>query len=535
MATSAAAARGIFPIEILEKILFYLDGKSLLRLRSISSVWKQTIDEFIRRFDSKNWQWLCFQTISTNSLIDYLEVDVPAILDPKVFEGKPDDGISFENFSKVNWETLFKNHQNLNCEKKWRGAKESLVNIDIENDPVSCVKVTGNLFVTGHFSGLICLWSVDQGQMIDIYEDAHTNQISQVVFGNVFAKDQYVLSTDMDLKLDYVANHHFLISASLSGRVQARGMALSSQCPDTGKLLVTSEVMELAEHRNPHVQIKLLNKTLAIFSRENSINLWDIMVPSHYVKTPKKLPRFVPKMSLRGPDSCPLFEGILWPNRVAYGWRKFIVMTRSGKSKVLHNTGPYSWQPVRGSDQDMTLVIPRKEEQEQETCKNVSISSGDLFHTETVKMSSLPTKKLFECFGIQSEKGKRIDLFTNVFWAKIFHDDLFVILTKKRQLLLSIDGINFSACGPMKDLNKGHVTCVTYFANVFAIGFATGDIWLFFIKSPLDFHNLDFEEPNVTLKTGNNPITNLTIGLGLSKEETILISSCEQESQVFRL
>jgi hypothetical protein len=110
-------------------------------LRSISSVWKQTIDEFIRRFDSKNWQWLCFQTISTNSLIDYLEVDVPALLDPKVFEGKPDDGMSFEDFSKVNWETLFKNHQNLNSEKKWMRVKESLVNIDIENDPVSCVKV----------------------------------------------------------------------------------------------------------------------------------------------------------------------------------------------------------------------------------------------------------------------------------------------------------------------------------------------------------------------------------------------------------
>ena len=106
----------------------------------------------------------------------------------------------------------------------------------------------------------------------------------------------------------------------------------------------------------------------------------------------------------------------------------------------------------------------RQQEQEQEICKNVSISNGDLFHTETVKMSSLPTKKLFECFGIQSEKGKRIDLFTNVFWAKIFHDDLFVILTKKRQLLLSIDGINFSACGPMKDLNKG----IVFFPMIFA-------------------------------------------------------------------
>ena len=110
------------------------------------------------------------------------------------------------------------------------------------------------------------------------------------------------------------------------------------------------------------------------------------------------------------------------------------------------------------------LLYYRQQEQEQEICKNVSISNGDLFHTETVKMSSLPTKKLFECFGIQSEKGKRIDLFTNVFWAKIFHDDLFVILTKKRQLLLSIDGINFSACGPMKDLNKG----IVFFPMIFA-------------------------------------------------------------------
>ena len=42
-------------------------------------------------------------------------------------------------------------------------------------------------------------------------------------------------------------------------------MALAAECPETGKLIVVSEVMELAEHRNPHVQIKLLNNTLAIF------------------------------------------------------------------------------------------------------------------------------------------------------------------------------------------------------------------------------------------------------------------------------
>ena len=80
------AARGLFPIEILEKILFYLDGKSLLRMRSVSSVWQEAIDDFIRRFDSKSWKWLCFNTISKNSLVSYLEVDVPSCPDQKIIE-----------------------------------------------------------------------------------------------------------------------------------------------------------------------------------------------------------------------------------------------------------------------------------------------------------------------------------------------------------------------------------------------------------------------------------------------------------------
>ena len=80
------AARGIFPIETLEKILFYLDGKSLLRMRSVSSVWQEAIDDFIRRFDSKTWKWLCFNTIPRNTLVNYLEVDVPSCLDQNIIE-----------------------------------------------------------------------------------------------------------------------------------------------------------------------------------------------------------------------------------------------------------------------------------------------------------------------------------------------------------------------------------------------------------------------------------------------------------------
>ena len=70
------------------------------------------------------------------------------------------------------------------------------------------------------------------------------------------------------------------------GKVQARGMAISQKNPETGELINISESIVLAEHNcNPHVQIKLLKDTLAIFSRENSIDMWEIKMPVRYTES----------------------------------------------------------------------------------------------------------------------------------------------------------------------------------------------------------------------------------------------------------
>jgi len=531
----ATMARGLLPIEILEKIVSHLDGKTLLGMRRLSSVWKQMIDEFMRRFDNKRWQRHCFETIPTNNLIDYLEVEVPSMpiaLDEMYFEKDVEKKFDFTIF---NWERVFRNHQLMRNEKKWVYANKSHLNMALDNDPVSCAKVTGNLVITGHFSGLICLWSQDEGDMIDACLNAHSNRVSEIILGNVYEKVEYALAQDLDSNLEVISNHHFLISTSYSGRVQARGLALSEESFETGELENINEVMMLAEHSDPHVQVKILHKVLAIFCRDNSINLWNITVPDHFPRTPEKLPRFIPKCSLRGPDSCPLFVGTLCQNKFFFGERKIVLLTRLGKARNMFDKSPFTWRPTRGRDQEMTLVIPREEKKEkQRICKNVSINYGDPTRSQSVQMSSLPRQKLMEHFGITSETG-RIDMGTHVLWAKIFHDDLYVILTKEYQLLISIDGNNFSACGPFNDLGKGHVTSVTYFANVFVIGFATGRVWLFFVKGPLDFHNLDFNQPNVTLKAGNEPIISLDLGLGLSKEEGILVCSSEKDAYIFRI
>ena len=82
--------------------------------------------------------------------------------------------------------------------------------------------VTGNLFITGHFSGLICLWSADLGKMIDVFENAHTNQITDVVFGNIFGKDEYILANDTDSGKD-----HYFWTAGYSGDTTYCGLALA--------------------------------------------------------------------------------------------------------------------------------------------------------------------------------------------------------------------------------------------------------------------------------------------------------------------
>ena len=72
-----ADQRGILPVEILQKIFHFLDGKTLLLLRSISSVWKDAIDEYLQKFSMKQWQWMCMETIPINSLIQFLKSELP--------------------------------------------------------------------------------------------------------------------------------------------------------------------------------------------------------------------------------------------------------------------------------------------------------------------------------------------------------------------------------------------------------------------------------------------------------------------------
>ena len=204
-------------------------------------------------------------------------------------------------------------------------------------------------------SGLMCLWSIDQGQMIDIFENVHNKRITSILLADVYHKGPYLLTNDEDAQQKYISNHHFLISTSLNGKVQARGMAISYLSPITGNLEGVSEALDITEHNSPFVQVQLLGHILATFSHDNSIVLWDIQIPERYPKVPKKLPRFLPRATLKGPESM-LLMGALWPNKFGFWMKKLVVMTKTGKTQVLQAKHPWTpWTNNRG-DYEMTLV-----------------------------------------------------------------------------------------------------------------------------------------------------------------------------------
>lgn len=478
-----AGGRGILPVETLEIVFKYLDGKSLLRSRQVSSVWKEAIDEWMQHFDANQWQWLCHETISSNNLIDFLQTEVP-------LKASDADKIYKEidyDLQWVDWKRVFRTFQKLHAVNQWK-KKTMMAAIKTEtfNDPVTCIKVSGNVCLTGHNSGLLCFWNLEAGVLIDIDHQLHVNPISQIVLGDVFHKAPYDLGQP-ELK----SNCHFSISASRQGKVQARGMAVSSIVGD--ELLSNSETLELASQHlqvPPFVQINLLGRCLVIWSGDNSICIWSIEVPEHFARSARKLPRFLPAFNLKGPDSI-LFMATLWPNNFFPWIKKMIVTTRNGRTKVLHNAtndrprlDQCTWISPKG-DQGMSLIDHLNASGA--SGKTVDIHDPGHFSHKSIKVKLLPKEHLFKMLG------NELNLAKSVIWSKVFHDDLFAMISSENELLLSIDGVYFKTCSSRVHGLK--VTCVTYFANLFLVGFCNGLIRFYFIKNGgIDFINLDLDK-----------------------------------------
>ena len=144
----------------------------------------------------------------------------------------------------------------LNNDTFWIIAQKKSIYLDL-NDPVTCMKITGDYILTGHHSGMICLWSDEMGgELMDVYEQVHSCFVTDILPIDIFHQGPYNLhSAGCVDKIQ--AGHHFFVSASLKGQVQARGLGLSDS--DGEELRNLSQHVELAVHNQPYVHIACMD------------------------------------------------------------------------------------------------------------------------------------------------------------------------------------------------------------------------------------------------------------------------------------
>ena len=154
-----------------------------------------------------------------------------------------------------------------------------------------------------------------------------------------------------------------------------------------------------------------------------------------------------------------------------------------------------------------------------------------------VKMKPLSTLHLYKTFGI--ERGEdysnyHLNLATVTALVKLFRDDLYVIVNRRRQLLISLDGLYYRICGPFKNEYRGHVTAVHFYGNVFVIGFDSGHFSVFFTKGPFDLMSLDLEKrPNFEGQVCTDQITDIDIAPGRFDTEEVHVALATRESVHF--
>ena len=294
----------------------------------------------------------------------------------------------------------------------------------------------------------------------------------------------------------------------------------------------------------------MLGNVLATFSRDNRVCLWDVVAPKHFPKEAWKLPRFLPMRELNGPQSS-LCVGRIWPNKITFWQQKLVSLNRNGFNQTKfvsldqiqgqNNTLPMQprntdriWTCVPNHCSKMTIITDlRSDEKPTKEKRIVTITSTDDFHRQNhikkQKFLSLSTQDLYETFGLVREQynKQQLDLNLVTIFTKVFRDDFYVLLNRRRQLLISTDGCNFRIYGPFRNERKGHITAMTFYANVFVMGFDSGHFWVFFSKGPFDLMCTNLEENPHFEGSVQDTICDIDISPGTNVEIRVAVATSE--------
>ena len=116
----------------------------------------------------------------------------------------------------------------------WEDAEEYSMNLDdLDDNRVTCAKINGEVVVTGHANGLICIWSRNE-DLLMANDKCHYAEVTDIIFGDVYMNGPYTLNLDCPDEKPILVNGHFMVSTGLDGQVTTRSLKLSDHV--SGKL-----------------------------------------------------------------------------------------------------------------------------------------------------------------------------------------------------------------------------------------------------------------------------------------------------------
>ncbi|KAF2895254.1 hypothetical protein ILUMI_10920 [Ignelater luminosus] len=128
------------PVEIIERILYYCDGKTLLNAKYVDETWKNIVEFLTQK--TQIWKWCCFEEIPQNELVNYSE--------------------KYENYNDEDkWLNIY------NTWYSWQNIKENVQFATFlcpaEIPRITYVAVSGNYIAVGSEDGRVKIYEKSWG------------------------------------------------------------------------------------------------------------------------------------------------------------------------------------------------------------------------------------------------------------------------------------------------------------------------------------------------------------------------------------
>ncbi|XP_067128221.1 uncharacterized protein [Centruroides vittatus] len=234
------------PIEIIEIIFWKLDARSLARAGRVCRCWNDVVCNLENV--GNVWKTICLREIAVDVIEELLgNKSIP-------FTSTEDQ------LFRINWKSVYQKWFCGSKVKCWTHWKKNFP--AFEANPINCVKNSGDLIITGHRNGSICVWNCYTGTLLDVVGQ-HLGIVTDMVLINL-------LDTDV-FKIEQIkCFHHHVISISSDHQI-----VLS---PLLGENSEVNNKLTIKYHSECLENIKIFNNKIVVSAMDNTISFWEIFV-----------------------------------------------------------------------------------------------------------------------------------------------------------------------------------------------------------------------------------------------------------------